>query len=255
MSNLESQKTENFLDVWKKPQEIKKIFAPDLTDAEFKAFIGLGMSLKANPFTREIWAVKYNEKDPAQIFLGRDFSRRVAQEQSDYDGHIVNAIYENDGFSITNGIPEHKVESFKDRGKLIGAFCCLYKKDKRIPTFVTVKLEEYIQHKKDGSVTKFWKKMPETMIKKVAEAQCTRSAYQGVFGGTYDESEQFTQKFTDYDDVTLEESKKEVSKLIGQCKDSNLKKECVDLLTTLEAKKELSIEKLTEIKAKLNGSK
>lgn len=161
---------------------VKKCFAPSLTNEEFKIFIGLGKSLGANPFTREIWAVKYGSGS-ASIFCGRDFYRRKAQEQPDYDGHIVNAIYENDSFQIKGGEPEHIVNSFKNRGNLIGSFCSVYKKGIRVPYFVTVRLDEYNKGQSN------WKTMPETMIKKVSEAQALRGAYQGIFRGTYDESE------------------------------------------------------------------
>lgn len=172
-------------DVWteKGIQNIKQCFAPTLTNDEFKVFVGLGKSLGANPFTREIWAIKFGQQQ-ASIFLGRDFYRKKAQEQLDYDGHVVNAVYENDGFEIIEGQPQHKVNSFKDRGNLVGAYCCVYRKNLRVPFFVTVNLDEY---KKNQST---WKTIPETMIKKVAEAQALRGAYQGVFRGTYDESEQ-----------------------------------------------------------------
>ena len=69
--------------------------------------------------------------------------RKKAQEQQDYDGHIVNAIYENDEFVIENGEPKQKVNSFKDRGALVGAFCSVYRKNTRVPFFVTVQLEEF----------------------------------------------------------------------------------------------------------------
>jgi phage recombination protein Bet len=187
MENKELAKQKESQDLtmnpWSKLPVVKSCFAPTLSDDEFKIFVGLGMSLNANPFTREIWAVKYGSA-AAAIFLGRDFYRRKAQEQPDYNGHIVNAVYENDKFSIIKGQPEHAVNSFKDRGLLIGAFCAVYKKDLDVPYFVTVRLDEY--DKKQSN----WKTMPETMIKKVAEAQALRGAYQGIFKGTYDESEE-----------------------------------------------------------------
>lgn len=175
--------TELVINPWSKLEVVKACFAPKLTNDEFKIFVGLGKSLDANPFTREIWAVKYKTEEPAQIFCGRDFYRRKAQEQLDYDGHVVNAIYENDSFDCSNGIPNHSIQNFKDRGNLVGSYCAVYRKNITRPYLVTVKLKEY-----DKGFAN-WKSMPETMIKKVAEAQALRGGYQGVFRGTYDESE------------------------------------------------------------------
>jgi phage recombination protein Bet len=188
MNNLAVKETnDELINPWNKLDVVKSCFAPKLTNDEFKIFVGLGKTLNANPFTREIWAVKYGDTG-AQIFCGRDFYRRKAQEQPDYNGHIVNAVYENDGFSIKEGKPEHIVNSFKDRGNMVGAFCAVYKKNLAVPYFVTVRIEEYIKAQST------WKTMPETMIKKVAEAQALRGAYQGIFSGTYDESEVYDAK-------------------------------------------------------------
>jgi len=176
--------------VWDKDSynKIRKMFAPQLTNQEFGMFVGLGKSLGANPFLREIWAVKYGNSE-AQIFLGRDFYRRKAQEQTEYKGHQVDAIYSNDEFKMSGGNPEHSY-SLQDRGNLIGAYAIVHRSDNE-PFFLTVKFEEYSTGKA------LWKSKPETMIKKVAEAQALRGAFQGVFAGTYDQSEEWVDEEID----------------------------------------------------------
>lgn len=178
------EKTKNAITVWDDLENVRAQFAPTLTDKEFKFFVTLGSSLKANPFKREIWAVKYDKTAPASIFLGRDMYRRKAQEQPDYDGHIADAVYAKDKFIMENGQPKHSY-SLADRGDLLGAYCVVYKKNQSHPFYTFVKLAEY-----DKGFA-LWKNMKETLIKKVAEAQGLRGAFQGVFAGTYDESEQW----------------------------------------------------------------
>ena len=175
-------KHEQSVTVWNQADLIRKQFAPTLTESEFIMFVGLGKALGANPFTREIWAVKYRQDQPASIFCGRDFYRRKAQEQPDYDGHMVEAVYAKDQFEMLDGEPHHKF-NMKERGALIGAYCIVRRKRVKQPYVVSVRLSEY--NKGFSS----WNTMPETMIKKVAEAQGLRGAFQGVFAGTYDESE------------------------------------------------------------------
>ena len=196
----------NEIQIWEDGNinEIKEAFGKNLTVPEFKLFINLGKALNANPFTREIFAVKYGN-GPANIFCGRDFYRRKAQEQIDYDGLQSSAVYENDDFEVENGIPKHKF-GLKNRGKLIGSYAVVYRKNIRQPYFVFVDFKEYYQGNKkpDGTVKQreyngkwqdskptVWDEKGATMICKVAEAQCLRGAYQGVFKGTYDESEQW----------------------------------------------------------------
>lgn len=180
-------KTDNNLDLWKKKDKIRAMFAPNLSIDEFEAFVGMGASLCANPFNREIWAVKYGNQS-AQIFLGRDFYRRKAQEQSEYNGHQVDVIYSNDKFKMVGGKPEHEYNLI-DRGFIVGAYAVVYRANNE-PFFITVKFEEYSTGKS------LWSTKPETMIKKVAEAQALRGAFQGLFAGTYDASEEWEPELT-----------------------------------------------------------
>ena len=173
---------DNKVTIWKDSDKIRKLFAPTLTQPEFEMFMSLGQGLDANPFTREIWAIKYDSKKPASVFLGRDFYRRKAQEQPDYNGHIVDAVYSNDIFRVKNGEVEHEW-NMKDRGKLMGAYCIAYKKHVGKPFYVFLKFEEYNKGFSN------WKSMPDTMIRKCAEAAGLRGAWSGLFSGTYDESE------------------------------------------------------------------
>lgn len=173
------------MEIWNNQDEIRKLFAPTLSDEEFNYFMSLGITMQANPFLREIWAVKYGN-NPAQIFLGRDFYRRKAQEQSSYQNHAAESIYSNDTFSYKNGIVEHEY-NLADRGALLGAYCLVWKKGFDIPYYQRVSFAEYNLNQS------LWTKKPETMIKKVAEAQGLRGAFQGVFSGTYDESEQWAE--------------------------------------------------------------
>jgi phage recombination protein Bet len=182
-SSITLRRNNSVANIWNdKLNEIKNLFAPNLSSKEFEFFVELGKQLGANPFLREIWAVKYDKSQPAQIFVGRDFYRKKAQSLPSYDGHIADAVYENDEFSVENGIPIHKYK-LTNRGKLIGGYAVVYRKDISHPFFVFVNIDEYNKNQST------WKKMPATMIKKVAEAQALRGAFQGVFAGTYDESE------------------------------------------------------------------
>jgi len=172
--------------------EIKKLFAPKLTDMEFKFFVGLGKATGLNPFTREIWSIKYDEKSPAQVFIGRDGYRKGAQSHSDYDYHQADAVYQNDDFSVVDGQPRHKY-NLKDRGKLIGAFCVAKRHKSSRPMYVFVELHEY------STGRSVWRDKPATMVKKVAEAQCLRACFQDLFGGTYAEEENVGEKITSKD--------------------------------------------------------
>ena len=169
----------------KKLEEIRKLFAPKLSDMEFKFFVGLGKASRLNPFTREIWAVKYQDSAPAQVFIGRDGYRKAAQAHSDYDFHQCDAVYENDEFEVVNGVVNHKYK-LVNRGALVGAYCIAKRHKSSRPMYVFAELKEYSTGKS------LWNNQtgkPATMIKKVAESQCLRACFQDLLGGTYGEEE------------------------------------------------------------------
>lgn len=175
----------NSLTMWEdseKLNEIRKLFAPKLTEMEFHYFVGLGKASGLNPFLKEIWSVKYDERSPAQVFIGRDGYRKAAQAHNEYDYHQCDAVYENDVFEVQDGIVKHSYK-LTQRGALIGAYCIAKRHKSSRPMYVFVELKEYTTGKS------VWGSKPATMIKKVAESQCLRACFQDLFGGTYGEEE------------------------------------------------------------------
>jgi phage recombination protein Bet len=175
------------VDMWtdaEKLKEMRKLISPEapLTDMEFNFLTQLGRATALNPFMKEIWAVKYKQGSPAQIYIGRDGYRKVAQRQNDYEYHQVDAVYSKDDFIVSDGAIHHKY-GFANRGELIGAYCVVKRKSSAKPTYVMVSMAEYNQGQS------IWKSKPETMIKKVAEAQALRQAFQEALAGTYSDAE------------------------------------------------------------------
>lgn len=175
----------------KKLEEIRKIYAPKLSDGEFKTFVEMGISCGLNPFLREIWAVKYDAGAAAQIFIGRDGYRKIISRNEAFEGLIVESVCANDEFNvdIVKGEVKH-IPKIKDRGKLIGAYCIIYMKGSRIPYYVFVPIEEY------NTGRSVWKDKPHTMIKKVAECQCIRMADQ-TCASTYSPDEMPEHRLSD----------------------------------------------------------
>lgn len=176
MSDLQLWKDQNKLD------EVKKLFAPKLTEDEFNTFVWIGKATSLNPFLREIWAVKY-QWQPANIFIGRDWYRKSAQSNKEYDYHTVDAVYSNDVFEVENWEVKHKY-NITNRWDLAWAYCIVKRKGSSKSMFNFVDIKEY------NTNQSVWKQKPATMIKKVAEAQWLRWTFQELFAWTYDESEE-----------------------------------------------------------------
>jgi phage recombination protein Bet len=171
----------------KQLEDLRKVFGAKLSETEWKTFLGIGKATGLNPFTKELWAIKYKEGQPASIFIARDGYRKAAQRNPLYDYHQVDAVYSGDEFKIVNGEIHHSYQ-LKDRGSLVGAYCIVQRKGATKPTYTYVERKEY-----DTGYSN-WQKMPATMLKKVAEAQALRMAFQEMFSGTYTEEEQWEQE-------------------------------------------------------------
>lgn len=183
------QRTTAALVNWNDPKmqmQIKETYGKNLNDAEWQLFVGLGVATGLNPFLREIWAVKYGT-NAASVFIGRDGYRRSAQNHPEYEYHQVDAVYSGDTFEFTDNGVVHKY-NLKERGTLLGAYCIVKRKTAQKVMMNYVELKEYVQ--KFG----VWTTKPATMIKKVAEAQGLRGAFQELFAGTYEESEDWQDK-------------------------------------------------------------
>lgn len=240
-------KTPNEITLWhdaKALEEIKKIYAKDLNENEFKVFLNIGKVTNLNPFLREIWAVKYGN-NAASIFIGRDGYRKSAQAHHDYDYHIADAVYSNDSFEINDAIPKHSYSFRAGRGELVGAYCLVKRKGSSKPNYVFVELKEYSTGKS------LWATKPSTMIKKVAEAQGLRMTFQELFAGTYDESENWNDGKVNKETGEITEKKPSIREIKGISKDQVI--EITDLFIRViknedpEAQKKIITENLKKM--------
>lgn len=162
-------------------QQLQLTYAKWTTPQEFWMFIGIMKSTWLNPFKKELWCVKYGTS-PAQIFIGRDWYRKIAKQHPDYKWHRVDVVCSKDVCHIKNGLVTNHEYSVTDRWNIIWAYCVV-KRWKLEDLMHFVDFDEYNTGKSK------WKDSPKTMIKKVAEAQTLRMAFDDLLEWTYDESE------------------------------------------------------------------
>lgn len=149
------------------------------TDQEVAMFINLCKYQGLNPFLREAYLIKYDDKAPASTVVGKDaFTRRAAQ------------IPECKGWSAGVAVVTQKNEYQEREGtivlpgeRLVGGWCTVGREGWENPFKSTVNLSEYNTGKS------MWAKMPATMIRKVAIVQALREAFPDKFQGMYDQSE------------------------------------------------------------------
>lgn len=154
-----------------------------ISDQEFYMFASMCKELKANPFLREAYIVKYGEK--ANIFAGLSFFNKRAADNPDFDGidDGVIAIAPNGEIKYLDG-------TFVPEGyKLAGGWARVYRKSLSHPKMVTLNLKEYCKVTKEGKPMSNWATMPAVMINKCAKVAALREAFPKDFSGVYTEEE------------------------------------------------------------------
>ena len=139
---------------------IKKTVAKNATDEELALFFYRAKALGLNPLMPgQIFFIKYGSA-AGTIVVGIDGMRARAHATGKLSG-------------CERGIIRN------EQGECTGAWANIYRSDWTKPAHEEVSLHEYNtgQHN--------WKKMPETMIKKVAEVAALRLAFPSDLGGLY----------------------------------------------------------------------
>ena len=163
-----------------------------ITDQEYKFFVELCKVRKLNPFTKEVYLIKYDEKQPAQIVVGKDAILKRAILNKNFNGRQQGIIV------IRNGEIKELNGTFKAKDdELVGGWAKVYRKDWDHPVYITVSFDELKQEKKVYENGKYvgkelnsqWATKGATMIEKVALVRALREAFVEDLGGMVDEAE------------------------------------------------------------------
>lgn len=156
---------------WSKEQIelIKRTVAKGASDDELKLFLHLAARYDLDPFTRQIWFIKYG--DDAHIFTGRDGFLHIAHRSGAFNGMQTQIREEPIGFEIRYyNRKEKKVEVLKRPSQFV-AVCTVYRKDMTEPFVCEVWESEY------STGQGLWPTKRRVMIQKVAEASTLRRAF------------------------------------------------------------------------------
>ena len=156
---------------WSKEQIelIKRTVAKGASDDELKLFLHLASRYDLDPFTRQIWFIKYG--DDAHIFTGRDGFLHIAHRSGAFNGMQTQLREEPVPFEIRYyNRKEKKVEALKRPSQFV-ATCTVYRKDMDQPFICEVWESEY------STGQGLWPTKRRVMIQKVAEASTLRRAF------------------------------------------------------------------------------
>ncbi len=156
-----------------------------ITMPEFKMFTELCKVRKLNPFLKEAYLIKYSNKQPAQIVVGKDAILKRAVLNNKYNGMKSGIIV-----LTESGEEKERKGTFKlPNETLVGGWAEVFRKDWENSIYCSVSLEESIQKKNDGTPNSNWTKQPATMIEKVAKVRALREAFVEDLAGMYEAEE------------------------------------------------------------------
>lgn len=156
---------------------LKEVIAKGATDAELLLFSKVCERRQLDPFAKQIYCIKRDGKVTFQT--GIDGFRSIADRTDAYAG--------NDEYRFDEGLTEYQ-HIKAQRGNPETATATVYKivKSVRCEFTATARWDEYYPGDKLGFM---WRKMPYTMLGKVAESQALRRAFPEQLGGIYTDEE------------------------------------------------------------------
>ena len=217
---------------------IKNQFFPQsATVADMQYCIGVAKAFNLNPILKQIYFVPRRSNvngqwiEKVEPLAGRDSFLTLAHRTGK--------------FAVIESKVEIKETPIMVDGKWtrqndLVATATVYRKDTERPFVVSVNYREYVQTNKDGKPTQFWASKPETMLKKVAESQVLRKAFD--ITGLYAE-EEYEERYINADRKVESTSLKQSSN--GDSLDALLTNDTKDTNTTIE------IDIVSSIKEKL----
>lgn len=156
-------------------QDIRERLCPNATDSELALCVELCNRQHLNPFTKDVYLVKYGSA-PASIITNYQVFNRRANKQPNYGGIDSGVVVLRDGEVVKKkGSAVYKIIG----EQLIGGWAEVKFTDGKIPAYAELALTDYSTGKSN------WAKMPGVMIDKCAKAAAWRLAYPGEFRGMY----------------------------------------------------------------------
>ena len=162
--------TQKALVKWKGEQiivtfnDVKNLICRLATDQEAVMFLKTCSSLSLNPFANEVYLIKYTDKDKAATVISIGSYLKAAETNKDYKGNEAGIILKDSGGKL-----EYREGAFlldDERGKLVGGWAKVYRKNRDRPTYMAVNKTECVRYTREGKPTQFWTEEKQECIDK-----------------------------------------------------------------------------------------
>ena len=157
---------------------IKRTVAKGATQDEFELFLHACKRTGLDPLMKQIHAIKRwsaaEGRETMAIQTGIDGYRLVAERTGKYAGS------DEPVFEMKEDVP-YPSKATVTVWKIV--------EGQRYPFTASAHWEEYVQKKKDGTITSFWQRMPKGQLGKCAESLALRKAFPAELSGVYTHDE------------------------------------------------------------------
>ena len=194
--------------------DVKTLICPYASDQETAVFLKTCQSLQLNPFAKEIYLIKYGERDKAAMVIAIDSYLKSAETNDNFNGFEAGIVLKDSGGKLE--LREGSLLLPDEAEKLVGGYARVYRKDREKPFYMSVNKAECVRFTREGKLTQFWTKDKQPMmLRKTALKRALVEAFPSLFAGTMSNVE------ADYE-VMPEEVKEAVPKPRGETPEGEL---------------------------------
>jgi len=167
-----------------KVQLLKDTFCQGATDDEFEIALAVIQRMQLDPFARQITFIKrWNSDLKREVMTPQvtiDGARLLAERTRKYGGQLGPWWCGPDGVWHDIWLKDELPSAAR-----VGVI----RTDWREPLYAVARFDAYAGHKRDGTLTAMWSKMPDILIAKCAESLALRRAFPAELSGVYTNDE------------------------------------------------------------------
>ncbi|AQW85590.1 phage recombination protein, RecT family [Campylobacter pinnipediorum subsp. caledonicus] len=199
---------------------IKKQFFPqNATTSDMIYCMNVAKTFKLNPILKQIFFIERKSQingqwvSKVEPLAGRDSFLTLAHRSGKFAG-IESHTEIKKAPMLVNG-------EWQEVPELV-ATACVYRTDTQKPFVCEVSFNEYAQFTNKGDLTSFWRTKPATMLKKVAESQALRKAFDisGLYSldevGENETTQPKQQQKQNLNDVVTQKEKDDLNTIVAQ---------------------------------------
>lgn len=159
-------------------QDVQNVICPGATAKEVGMFLELCRLQRLNPWTKEVYLIKYGNA-PASMITGKEVFTKRANRNPNFEGMEHGVVV---AHKTPQGLQLERREGaavYPEFGEVLaGGWARVFVKGKR-PVYAELALAEYTTGKSN------WAKMPAVMINKCAQVAALRLAFPEEYQGLY----------------------------------------------------------------------